>query len=80
MIELIVILAVFVIAYELGKRRGWQDGFAQAEALAPLRLRQESLERGRCCLCQASPDALDCQFDTDERKLNTRITNYCDGG
>lgn len=63
MIEvLIALLLVFAAGYELGKRKGWKIGFTEAEALIPLRLRQESLESGVCSLCRSEPAAAsDCR-------------------
>lgn len=55
MFEYIILLAVFFIGYLVGRRDGWQNGFAQAEAVAPLRLRQQSMEHGQCILCKALP-------------------------
>ena len=63
MIEvLIALLLVFAAGYELGKRKGWETGFLEAEALTPLRLRQESLESERCSLCRSELSAAsDCR-------------------
>jgi hypothetical protein len=56
MLEWIVLLIVFFAGYRLGKRQGWKTGFAEAEAMVPLRLREESYELGKCSLCSAEPD------------------------
>ena len=74
MLEIILALIVFFIAYKLGKRRGWQDGFAQAEALTPLRLRQESHEKGYCCLCHFSPEPL-ADITFNERSIYNHKAN-----
>ncbi|MDF2500704.1 MAG: hypothetical protein K0Q77_1418 [Anaerosporomusa subterranea] len=56
MFEWLLLFIAFIAGYGLGKRNGWKNGFAEAEAMVPLRLRQESCELGKCVLCQAEPD------------------------
>jgi hypothetical protein len=56
MFECLLLLISFIAGYGLGKRNGWKNGFAEAEAAVPLRLRQESYELGKCILCQTEPD------------------------
>jgi len=54
-IEFVFIGAIaFLIGYVLGKRAGRSHGYQEGTAEAPLRLREQSLNQGRCCLCQSS--------------------------
>lgn len=56
MLEWLLLLIIFGVGYYAGERNGWKHGFAEAEAMLPLRLRQESYELGQCILCQTKPD------------------------
>lgn len=56
MVELFILCIVFAAGYGLGSRTGRKNGFAEAEAIIPLRLRQESYEYGYCIFCQTKPD------------------------
>lgn len=48
---MIVALAAFIVGYLLGKHYGYVAGYQQGTAEVPLKLREESLERGICVLC-----------------------------
>lgn len=50
--SIIAILAAFLSGYIIGKRYGWQMGYKEAEAAMPLKIRQQSLEAGKCTICQ----------------------------
>lgn len=57
MIEwLLIILTAFAAGYICGKRSGHTDGVLEAEAYAPLLLRQQSLLSGKCLVCGGSTD------------------------
>ncbi|HWR07346.1 hypothetical protein [Sporomusa sp.] len=45
-------LFAFLLGYIWGKRRGWETGYLEAEAVVPLNLRQQSLEQGKCVICE----------------------------
>lgn len=61
MVELLILCIVFAAGYGLGRRKGWESGFAEAEATIPLRLRQESYEYGHCIFCQEKPAETACE-------------------
>lgn len=44
-------LFTFLLGYCMGKRQGWKSGYREAEVLMPLKLRQASLEAGKCVIC-----------------------------
>lgn len=48
----IVIVVAFLAGYVSGKRYGWQKGYNKAQAVVPLEMRQQSLEQGRCIICE----------------------------
>ncbi|MBP2635917.1 MAG: hypothetical protein H6Q72_1824 [Firmicutes bacterium] len=48
----IVILVAFLAGYVLGKHCGWHKGYNKAQAVVPLEMRQQSLEQGRCVICE----------------------------
>jgi hypothetical protein len=53
-IELVIIaIVLFLAGYMIGKKAGRAAGYNEGSAAAPLLLRQQSLEQGRCCFCQA---------------------------
>ncbi|MDR3563515.1 MAG: hypothetical protein P4N59_19060 [Negativicutes bacterium] len=54
MMATIICLIGFLFGYFVGKRLGSETGFAEGQALAPLLLRQKSLNQGYCALCQES--------------------------
>ncbi|SDD43206.1 hypothetical protein [Sporomusa acidovorans] len=45
------ICIVFLIGYILGKRHGWKEGYREAESIVPLAIRQQSLAKGKCMIC-----------------------------
>ncbi len=45
-------LFVFLVGYVIGKRHGWKCGYNEAEAIAPLEIRRQSLENGKCIICE----------------------------
>jgi hypothetical protein len=47
----IVILMAFLAGYVIGKRYGWEKGYNKAQAVVPLEMRQQSLEHGKCIIC-----------------------------
>ncbi len=49
---IIVALGILLIGYIWGRRLGLQEGIKLGRVLAPLELRQQSLEKGYCLLCQ----------------------------
>ncbi|CUH94197.1 hypothetical protein P22_0263 [Propionispora sp. 2/2-37] len=49
---MLVALSAFIVGYFLGKHYGYVSGYQQGAAEAPLKLREESLERGICMLCR----------------------------
>jgi len=44
----------FLVGYITGKKTGKRLGKQEGAALAPLILREQALELGRCCFCQAT--------------------------
>lgn len=44
-------LFAFLLGYCMGKQQGWKSGYREAEVLMPLKLRQDSLEAGKCVIC-----------------------------
>jgi hypothetical protein len=46
------IMFSFLLGYILGKRQGWATGCSETEAVMPLKLRQQSLEHGKCVICE----------------------------
>lgn len=44
-------LLAFLLGYIWGKHRGWLAGCSETEAAIPLKLRQQSLEQGKCVIC-----------------------------
>lgn len=48
---IISVLLSFLLGYILGKHLGWVAGCSEMEAEMPLRLRQKSLEEGKCIIC-----------------------------
>lgn len=50
------VIAAFLIGYILGKQAGIKEGYKEGCAEAPILLRQISLEKGACCLCQRGID------------------------
>ncbi|MGI6093763.1 MAG: hypothetical protein GX348_08990 [Veillonellaceae bacterium] len=47
----ILLIAILIISYLIGKRIGYKEGFVQGKADAVLIMRQESFEQGYCTLC-----------------------------
>ncbi|WP_425060970.1 hypothetical protein SCACP_17360 [Sporomusa carbonis] len=47
----ISVLLVFLLGYVIGKRQGWAAGCQETEAVMPLKIRQQSLEEGKCIIC-----------------------------
>lgn len=43
----------FLIGFILGKKTGRKHGYREGTASAALMLREQSLDHGRCCLCQS---------------------------
>ncbi|NPV52621.1 MAG: hypothetical protein HPY71_03750 [Firmicutes bacterium] len=52
-VEVVVLLAVvaFLAGYIIGHRHGALEGYRVGSIFAPLELRRQSLERGRCIIC-----------------------------
>lgn len=48
------IVTAFLLGYIVGKHYGWEKGYIEAEAIVPLELRQQSLEKGKCLICAGS--------------------------
>ncbi len=44
-------LLAFLVGYSIGKRQGREAGYREAESVMPLKLRQQSLEAGKCIIC-----------------------------
>lgn len=53
-IALVSLLAAFILGYICGKYYGKIRGYAEGKSVAPLLLRQISLEKGYCALCTQS--------------------------
>lgn len=49
---IVIIPGILLIGYIWGRRFGVQEGIKIGRALAPLELRQQSLEKGYCILCK----------------------------
>ncbi len=49
---IIGILIAFLVGYITGKRQGLAAGYRDAEATLPLKIRQQSLEQGKCIICE----------------------------
>lgn len=56
---IIAFLLTFFVGYVLGRRLGRKEGYAEAAAVAPVIMRQQSLENGICILCQNPAPQLD---------------------
>ena len=54
------VIAAFLIGYILGKQVGIKKGYKEGCAETPILLRQISLEKGACYLCQRSVDFWEC--------------------
>ncbi|HHV62072.1 MAG TPA: hypothetical protein GXX51_05470 [Firmicutes bacterium] len=52
-VEVVILLAVvaFLVGYIIGHRHGALEGYRAGSVFAPLELRRQSLERGRCIIC-----------------------------
>lgn len=48
---IIGILIAFLAGYIAGKHQGFAAGYRDAEATLPLKIRQQSLEQGKCVIC-----------------------------
>lgn len=48
---ILVILVSFFVGYIAGKRHGWASGYHEAESVVPLEIRRQSLEKGKCVIC-----------------------------
>lgn len=46
----------FFAGFAVGRRRGKSEGFAEGERYAPLEMRRQAWERGRCLLCGSRPE------------------------
>lgn len=60
----------FLLGYILGKRNGWQEGYREAEAIVPLDIRQQSLEKGKCIICDENWIKT-ASFENSSRDLDT---------
>ncbi len=52
--SLLLAAVVFLLGYIIGHRHGRVEGFRDGALLAPLEIRRETLERGRCVICGAT--------------------------
>lgn len=48
---IVSLLVSFLLGYILGKHQGWVAGCSEMEADMPLKIRQKSLEQGKCIIC-----------------------------
>ena len=47
----------FFLGYAIGRRQGRGEGFLEGVRLAPLEMRRQMWEKGRCVLCGALPQS-----------------------
>ncbi len=47
----LLFMVVFLLGYGVGRRIGLKEGRKEGLTLSPLELRRQSLERGRCVIC-----------------------------
>ncbi len=47
----LLLLVVFLIGYVVGRRVGIKEGKKEGFTLSPFELKRQSLERGRCVIC-----------------------------
>ncbi|MDK2930032.1 MAG: hypothetical protein PWR07_163 [Bacillota bacterium] len=48
---LLLVAVGFLLGYIVGHRHGRAEGFRDGAVFAPIEMRRESLERGRCTIC-----------------------------
>lgn len=48
---LLLAAVAFLLGYLVGHRHGRIEGFRDGAAFAPIEMRREALERGRCIIC-----------------------------
>jgi hypothetical protein len=48
---LLLAMVAFLLGYIIGHRHGRTEGFRDGAVFAPIEMRRESLERGRCTIC-----------------------------
>lgn len=48
---LLLVAVGFLLGYIVGHRHGRAEGFRAGAVFAPIEMRRESLERGRCTIC-----------------------------
>ena len=49
----VLVIGAFLLGYLIGKKHGWSAGYQAAEVVVPLIMRQQSLETGKCNICDA---------------------------
>lgn len=48
---LLLATVAFLLGYIIGHKHGRAEGFRDGAVFAPIEMRRESLERGRCTIC-----------------------------
>lgn len=48
---LLLVAVAFLLGYIVGHRHGRIEGFRDGAVFAPIEMRRETLERGRCTIC-----------------------------
>ncbi|MBL0388698.1 hypothetical protein JJB07_18995 [Tumebacillus sp. ITR2] len=51
---ILLLLLCILIGFTVGRRLGYQDGIDQGRALAKIELRETTLRRGTCPICDRS--------------------------
>jgi hypothetical protein len=55
---IIIALLIFLVGYSIGRRTGIKEGYNEGMAYAPIEIKREYFEHGRCPICGFRDEAV----------------------